>query len=401
MPLRPARAAPAVLALPTAHPLSAGALRVRCRARRAKESASAAVSAKLKEVMKKLGALDQTANAQGDVAEEAAIAVESAQKDIEGVQKRAANRAAKVQRLERELEEARAQLARAPTVSKNVAELNDIRLQMRAETDMLRRAEDELTDAEDAMRVPADTVSRSRIKLAQFDDLRTQRCTALRNLRPGPNRGLQQAMDAVARLRSERKFEHDVFGPLLSEVAVNNPQYAACLEQHVPVVVWSMFVTQSASDRDLLLQATKGLNISVTNYTGDVNAPVAHPVPLASLQKLGVMTTLDAVFDAPPLVKAALNNQCGLSRAYVGGAEADRNAAAIMAQVPVLWTPTNQYVSSGSSYSNERYTRLVPTRPPRLLTSNANPAERASVAELLVRARMQSHPPAVCCAAQG
>jgi chromosome segregation ATPase len=319
--------------------------------------------------------------------------VDKLEGDIKAATKRAAQRAARLAKLEREVEDAKAELAKVPASANRGAELEDIKGRVRAETSELRRLEAEVADVQAAQRVPQKDAEQAALKMRALDDLRARRIEALR-VKGTANRDLPAAVEAVARLRASKRFQHDVYGPLICEVAVNDQQHAAYLEQHCAGWVWGTFVTTCDADRDLLLAETKGLKVSCMNVSGALTS-AAPPVPVASLASLGVTATLHDLYEAPPAVKQALNDNFGLHAAYVGGSEADKNADAILrGPVRILWTPSNQYTQSGSRYSaTAKSTRMVPTRPGRLFTSNANPAERT----VLQARRVRTQPRGALC----
>ena len=354
---------------------------------RAKLVAEKAATDALTEATKRAAAADKEHRTLQAKADEVNEELEKLDLDKEAVRKRAAKRAAQLAKLERDVEAARADVEALPPPAARGAELDDIKAQLKQCTTELRRCEAEVADAVDGLRIPQAEAKAAADKLAQLDNLRHQRIDAMRGARPGPNRGLAAAADIVAKMKAEGRFKNEVYGPLLCEVAVTQKLHAGYLEQQVPQSFWSMFVTRCDEDRNLLLAETKSLNVSCQNYTGSLDGVGGAPVS-AELMKLGVTGTLDTVFDAPPLVKAALNDAGGLTRAYIGGAEAEKNTDAIMRMpnVNILWTPSNQYVGSGSKYdSAARYVRIVPARAPKLFSSNANPAIRAELTQRLVR----------------
>jgi hypothetical protein len=351
---------------------------------RAKEAALAKCSEEVKESMRQLSAWDTSINQNQSIIEEANEKMDSATSEITAAKRRGAQKATRIAKLERELEEARAEVTRIPAAANREAELGDIRARLRVETATLQRAETDVADAIDSVRLPQHELTQAQAKLRAHDDLKSSRIAMLRNIYA--SRGIEAAIAAVGRLRDAGKFQRDVFGPVLCEVAVKDKQHAAYLEQQCPKWVWSAFVTTCDADRDLIRSECKGLNVSVMNYTNDVSRPIANPVPASTLAQWGVTTTLDTVFDAPPAVKHALNDQGGLGKAYIGTTEADKNVDSILGPVPILWTPTNQYVITTSKYANARSTRMVPTRPSRFFTSSANPALRTQLMQRVVRA---------------
>ncbi len=366
---------------------------------RAKEAALAKCAEEVKESMRQLGGWEKSLGESQGLTEELTEKIDATNNEITAAKRRGAQKAVRIAKLERDLEEAKAEVERIPAAKNREAELSDIRAQLRVQTAALQKAESDVADAIEAMRLPQHELAQAQAKLRGYDDLRSNRIGLLR-AKPS-NRGLDAAAAAVSRLRDAGRFKHDVFGPLLCEVAVKEKQHADYLEQQCPQWVWAAFVTTCDADRDLIRAECKGLNATVINYTKDVSAPIEHPVPVASLAKLGVTHTLDTVFDAPPVVKHALNDQGGLGKAYVGNASADKHVDDILGTaVSMLWTPTNQYVVTKSKYdASARSTRMLPTRPSRLFTSSANPTLRTELVQRVVRALALHVPWRACVAA--
>jgi hypothetical protein len=115
-----------------------------------------------------------------------------------------------------------------------------------------------------------------------------------------------------------------------------------------------------------------------------------HCLPLLGqwqYERLSAASDLGAPMELREFVriaKAVLRDQCGTARAYIGSAESDKHVEKILgAGAPILWTPTNQYVATGSKYNAAaRYTRMVPVRPPRMFQSRVS---SATTAELTAR----------------
>ena len=332
---------------------------------------------------KRIKALDEQYRKSEEAFETENATADARKADIANLTRRAASRAARVAKMEAELAALQKELEELPTSAGRSAELDDIKARWRAESAELRKLEDEVQEVSDQLRVPSEEAKTLAAKLKAMADERNTRIEALRQ-KSGANRGVATAAATVARLKEDGRFKRDVYGPVLCEVQPRERQHCAYLESQCQGYMWSMFVTQCAEDRDLLLNSTKGLGISCVNFNGDPNA---RKPPMASLQELsqwGVTMTLDDAFDAPPVVKAVLRDQCGTARAYIGSAESDKHVEKILgAGAPILWTPTNQYVATGSKYNAAaRYTRMVPVRAPKLFMSKVS---SATTAELTAR----------------
>ena len=80
--------------------------------------------------------------------------------------------------------------------------------------------------------------------------------------------------------QQEGRFQSEVYGPLLAEVEVGEPQHAKYLEQHCPNYLWSAFVTTSHQDQALLnREIGERHRATVINFT--VRAP--HPQTMRML----------------------------------------------------------------------------------------------------------------------
>ena len=347
---------------------------------KAKEAALAKCTEQLGELMKQGKASEAEFTKGNDALEHLVGTIQNCEADIEACRRTAAARAARIAKLERELEQAKADVAKLPASFDRGGELEDIKMQIRGAQKALREAEAEVEDAKEELRVPQSEASTLQSKLRALDDLRAQRIASLKQ-RPA-DRHLDAAAAAAARLRAAGRFRMEVYGPVLCEVSVGDKLHAAYLEQQCPRYLWSSFVTQCSEDQKLLEEECKALNIAITNRPPREGEPDAFPVPQA-LRQLGVTTSLHASFSAPPAVKAVMNDTCKLSEAFVSSD--DKADALIAAGVENLWTPSNQYLTTKSRHADARSTRLVPTRDSRLFTSNANPALRSSWTARLVR----------------
>ncbi|CAM0872704.1 unnamed protein product [Alopecurus aequalis] len=152
---------------------------------------------------------------------------------------------------------------------------------------------------------------------------------------------------------NKNMFKREVYGPVLLEVNVQNKTHAAYLENHVPNYVWKSFITQDASDRDLLVRQLKQYGIPVLNYTGD-NIVRCEPFNITlEMKQLGIKSRLDQEFEAPPAVKNVLITQASVDHSYIGTDQADQRADDVVKLgITDLWTPRNHYRWSRSRYGD-------------------------------------------------
>uniref|UniRef100_A0A0D3GBP6 Structural maintenance of chromosomes protein 5 n=1 Tax=Oryza barthii TaxID=65489 RepID=A0A0D3GBP6_9ORYZ len=123
-------------------------------------------------------------------------------------------------------------------------------------------------------------------------------------------------------------------------------------EVYGPVLLES-FITQDASDRDLLVRQMKQYDIPVLNFMGDKGIRREPFNITLEMQQVGIYSRLDQVFEAPPAVKDVLISQANLDRSYIGTDETHNRAD----DVPKLgisdfWTPDNHYRWSRSRYGD-------------------------------------------------
>lgn len=179
------------------------------------------------------------------------------------------------------------------------------------------------------------------------------------------------------------KFRGPVYGPIACDIDVPNELHARMLEQHVPGFLWTAFVTTSEEDRDFFLKNCKG--VAVINYTDNPDGPIAYTKGEATTHAhLGVMNTLDKVFEAPMVIKHVLCDHARLNQAYT--VKADGNVERIFREtnLDMLWSPENQHAKTTSRYNRGAVTtRVVALRPGRIFGGGAAPgASKEELAQL-------------------
>uniref|UniRef100_A0A0E0J3G6 Structural maintenance of chromosomes protein 5 n=1 Tax=Oryza nivara TaxID=4536 RepID=A0A0E0J3G6_ORYNI len=167
------------------------------------------------------------------------------------------------------------------------------------------------------------------------------------------------------------KFRTEVYGPVLLEVNIQDKAHASYLEGHVPNYIWKPFITQDASDRDLLVRQFKKYDIPVLNYMGDKGIRTEPFNITMEMQQVGIYSRLDQVFEAPPAVKDVLISQAKLDHSYVGTNETQNRAD----DVPKLgmsdfWTPNNHYRWSRSRYGGHLSALVDDVNPSRYFMGN-------------------------------
>ncbi|CAD7695563.1 unnamed protein product [Ostreobium quekettii] len=156
-------------------------------------------------------------------------------------------------------------------------------------------------------------------KLKRLKDVKLQRIRNLEGRRHG-FRGLLQAYEWLQ--QNQNKFRSRVYGPICAEVAVADKQNAAYLEGNVALQIWTCFVTTNRDDshmlRSMLTQEGIMRGANVLCYEGDPGAPLRNSSHTTAIPQFGITHTLDEGFEAPNVVKQALNIESGISNVLIG-----------------------------------------------------------------------------------
>lgn len=159
-----------------------------------------------------------------------------------------------------------------------------------------------------------DAARRYQGELGKLQDAKIQR---LRNL-AARNPDIVGQYEYVRQNRS--RFRGKIWGPLATEIDIQDPTYASMLEQQLPFEWMSYFIVEYDSDMELLRNEliSRGHTPNISFYGGDTTAPLSRPAGQASdFAHCGVVQSLDETFQAPPIIKHALNDQFFLSSIFV------------------------------------------------------------------------------------
>lgn len=208
--------------------------------------------------------------------------------------------------------------------------------------------------------------------VAELGNARMRKVQGL--LRSNPQMG--KAIEWVENNRA--RFRKPVYGPVAAEVECSHPMHSSMLEQHCQKYLWSVFVTQTPEDRDLLHENLKQYRTTVSNQGEGADEALQRPFDIQSLKQYGVTQFLDETFKAPAPVKKLLCDVNSIHTAAVAGPESQKHIEHIMNNTPVrcLWTPESQYVKNVSRYNAEaKSVRVVGLRQARILCTSENVAD--------------------------
>lgn len=251
--------------------------------------------------------------------------------------------AAEIQRLEDEL----AQLGEAQEeASQQTAQMNE---RFRQLTDDITSAQSVEVERKADRARAMEAAQQLQRQLKELDDLRAQKVENLRRWNKDAHNGYLWLRE------NENKFEKKVYGPVALEVTVPNPLHARYLEMVTPGWVITAFICQTPKDHDTLLQELydkQKLRVSAMYNEPYDPRRNPNPCPLEELTNYGVSHFMDQVFEAPPVVKAAL---CGQGNAHLWAAgthESIKHVEQIMShqRLKYFFTPESQYAKNESRY---------------------------------------------------
>lgn len=317
------------------------------------------------------------ANALDEEMETMRDSIESLEEDARRHEARIIGTEQKVADLEQQIQDMPAPPQR-DQARENELRREQVELQAR-ERSSQTEAEAKDQDAEGCQR----DLGRLKTRLRQLDSVKGQRLAALEQRNPG----ITVASEWVA--ANQSRFRGCVYGPVIAEVEVSNPQHAAMLEQHVQMAQWLVFVTEHKDDQDQLIRVSREENWrfkpSVSCYNADASQDIPHSRGEAhQYRQFGIEATLDEVFEAPLLVKHNLKDEAGIHETYIGGRDSSQHVDAFLNGsngIRVVWTPDSQYRVTQSAYNAAaRSQTVIPLRPARFLKAGASgSAERAQI----------------------
>ncbi|XRB10317.1 structural maintenance of chromosomes protein 5 [Pseudoscourfieldia marina] len=247
----------------------------------------------------------------------------------------------------------------------------------------IQHKEYELIERSEGIRKPLESI---KDKLKKLTSVRSARLNALYAKQPQ----LRQVVDWIEANRAT--FKKRVYGPILCEVDVPNSQHAKMLEQHAPGFLWGSFVTTDEEDRNRIISANNVQKLSVLNYMDDPTKEIQYRSgKAANFAHLGVTNTLDAVFEAAPIIKHVLCDHARLNDTYLVKSNDDVERIFKETNINVLWTNDSQHMQHKSRYNKNAVSiRVVPLRPCRLFQTQGNASTNKAEKDALT-SQMQKH----------
>lgn len=255
---------------------------------------------KLKTKLKQMDNKFNTLAAQSEATRSKLLA---AQRDAAESNKKIAKRQQHIELLESQLNE----------VPEIPADLNEQKQRLRddslAKQEEIRQADEAHRKSQAEQRPIEEKYRALQRQLEQIDSVRMQKISNLAKRFPQ----LKDADDWVQRQRPT--FHGDVHGPLIAEIEVTDPVHQNYIEQHLGPHVLATYIVTDRRDEHALSEKMKGFKINVWFRRNDQHVP---GVVTSELRRVGVESTLDNIFKAPPVVKQALNDTHRICKVHVG-----------------------------------------------------------------------------------
>eukprot|EP00210_Caulerpa_lentillifera_P000466 g449.t1 len=242
-------------------------------------------------------------------------------------------------------------------------------------TQKLRKVHASMTQTEEQYQILEQKKNEIQVSMRRLDQVKIRRVLALEKRRP-LFRGLSRAYDTIQRHLAE--FKKPVFGPLITEVSVTEDHTAAFLEQHVPLAVWTFIIVQCREDHNKIKSLDLVPDLNVVNFNGRPEDFITEIQVNRDLAQKGVLGCLADQFEADPVVKAVLNEECNLAQTFVGSEHAEEFIDEIFSKnnrIQKLFTPQKSFTIKRSRYSNDTTTLVTAVDAPALLGSVSLSAE--------------------------
>lgn len=310
------------------------------------------------------------------IIDELVAAIETKQGEVDGLEKKSQDRQRKItaaqtliDRFEADMAGAEAAAHVTPAMIKRRKELEsamkDLAVQQTALDTEIATFSDDAKAAERAAQQP-------QLRLNQLGDSRMQRLRALDNR----FHGIGKAFDWISKNKS--RFRGPVLGPVGMDIECPNPLHANMLEMQISNIWLAYFVVMHQEDQDLLRQEVFNAvkyrpNVAV--YHGDPDSPLQHKLGTSSdYARYGMTNTLDEVFQAPLLIKKALDDNFYITQAFVCSGNGNwQEFFKAQPRAMIVYTPDNKITHRTSRYNARAVSEMLASiRPARFLCNNTN-----------------------------
>mmetsp|Transcript_40466 Transcript_40466/g.96183 ORF Transcript_40466/g.96183 Transcript_40466/m.96183 type:complete len:1063 (+) Transcript_40466:234-3422(+) len=342
-------------------------------------------SRKVTTLRQKLQSLESRRAAIDEDIEREGNSIEEIRSGIEGLAMESDERLRKIEASRSKLIGLRARLEQLPQVPENprdqalTSETSELDMQM-------RNVDEDVLDLERNLATLRRQLDETDGKISKLDDHKRRKVAQLDNRFPGLLKVWEWLQDNAGR------FFGKVWGPVITEISVEDEGMASFLEMQVPPRVWAYLITEHASDQKLLIQQCQSLlgprnPIVVTNYAGNPNQPLNYPRGRAAdYQEYGIIATLDEVLqETPSIIKHVLNDEASITSAFVARAELQSRYFEFLESNPnvsCLYMPDTKVSVITSRYNRAaRSQEVVGIRPCRFLRDMGSETEREQLVQ--------------------
>lgn len=167
--------------------------------------------------------------------------------DLRDLGKRAERRRTQLAQAKQKWERAKARFEALPATDELEARVAAAREAAGPAEQQLDQAESSKASANRSLRSSEPAIRQIEHRLTQLRNSRQQKLNKLRRV-PGGDMALRVAMWVS---QNSNRFRDKVFGPLIAEMEVTEPRFAAVVEAAVPKTVQLAFVVCNSNDRDV------------------------------------------------------------------------------------------------------------------------------------------------------
>jgi chromosome segregation ATPase len=267
-----------------------------------------------------------------------------------------------LQNCQRALEKERQEIAEMETSESIDPKIEELEAEKRKIADSLDKIGSDKADINEKVEKLQRDITRTKHKLAEFDSIRERRLIALRNMRVDDEIRAYKWIE-----QNKQKFQGNVyFLPL--EISVKENLHAQYLENHCPRWLLQSFVCDNGNDKEFIIQELiekQKLKITVTYVDYSPGLP-DRICDINDLRKYGITHFLDEVFDAPAIVKQAMNDNAQLFKVACGTDKTADTWNEMFHKTPVksAFSPSSRYLAKFSRYGDKEMSISIITLKP-------------------------------------